>query len=343
MSDLATPLPISPLWKLDLTHAVTGVAATPGAKRIAIKSEDAFISVADFGESRIQKIQLPERALHIAIDPNGDFLAVVSESRTISVLGLDSSNVGQELFHFGEAVHDVCTFSVDGRLLWTVGLVTDDFAEIRCYENRTSNLIAHHRFRPLIGGCGFIFTLHPKEDRLGLWVCGPDEVWNYWISLTSHGIEFRHQLELDGSTPPCFNSSGDRFLVLIQSELAAFSFPNCEELYEPIIATDEDDPFAESTCYLDSGEGDRVLVATNDGRLMLIAFEGAEIISEVWLEDHEPKPCYQVYTSLSKTDDQLCTDLHYFTRVGSNLILSVHTNGRASNRRDTILVWSVES
>jgi hypothetical protein len=63
------------------------------------------------------------------------------------------------------------------------------------------------------------------------------------------------------------------------------------------------------------------------------------MIAEVALEGHEPKPCYQVYTSLSKSDDQLCTDLHAFTAVGSGLILSVHTNGRASNRRDSILLW----
>jgi hypothetical protein len=93
---------------------------------------------------------------------------------------------------------------------------------------------------------------------------------------------------------------------------------------------------------LDSREDDRVLAATTEGRLFIVALERGEIITELKLEGHEPKPCYQVYKSLSKTeDDRVCSDLHSFTSMGSNLILSVHTNGRASNRQDTVLLWEV--
>jgi len=102
----------------------------------------------------------------------------------------------------------------------------------------------------------------------------------------------------------------------------------------------EDDRFAESMCYLDSSADDRVLAATTEGRLLVVALERGKVIAEAVLEGHEPKPCYQVYTSLSKKiDDRLCSDLHGFTPVGSNSILSVHTNGRASNRQDTLLLW----
>ena len=241
----------------------------------------------------------------------------------------------------------MCVFT-RWKLLWTVGLIFADFAEIRCYEVGSWNLIAQQRFKPLIGGCGFIFSLHPTVDILGLWVCGgPNHVWTYWLRLTTDGIEFDYQPELDGGTPPSFNSRGDRFVVLNDYELAAFSFPNCRQLYQPMSAMDEDededDSFTESLCYLDSTENDRVLAATNEGRIFVLSLEPGKIIAEVLLEGHEPKPCCQVYKSLSPTDDHLYSDLHFFSSVGSNLILSIHTNGRASNRRDTILLWNVDT
>jgi hypothetical protein len=323
MSARTSSLPIRPIWALDLTHAATSVAATPGAERIAINAEGPFISVADLGESRIQTIQLPEHARHLAIDSNGDLLAVVSASNTMAVLGLESGRFGQSLYRFDEAAHDVCAFSRDGKLLWTVGLIFADFAEIRCYEVGSWKLIAHQRFKPLIGGCGFVLTLHPKDDILGLWVCGgPDHVWTYWLKLITNDIEFEYQPELDGGTPPSFNLRGDRFVVLNDYDLAAFSFPNCRKLYEPMSELDEneEDSFAENLCYLDSTENDRVLAATNEGRIFVLSLQLGKVIAEVFLEGHEPKSCYQVYKSLSQTDDHLCTDLHFFSSVGSNLI-----------------------
>jgi hypothetical protein len=346
MSVSTSSLPIKPIWALNLTHAATNVTATPGAKRIAINTEGPFISVADFGESRIQTIQLHEPARHVAINSNGDLLAVASASNTVAVLTLESGRFGQALYRFEEAAHDVCAFSRDGKLLWTVGLIFADFAEIRCYEVGSWNLIAQQRFKPLVGGCGFVLTLHPTNDVLGLWVCGgPDHAWTYWLELTTNGIEVEYQPALDRGTPPSFNSRGDRFVSLNDYELAAFSFPNCRQLYQPRNAMDEnqDDSFAESLCYLDSTENDRVLAATNEGRMFVLSLGSGRIIAEVLLEGHEPKPCYQVYTSLSQSDDRLCSDLHFFGSVGSNLILSVHTNGRASNRRDAILLWNVDT
>jgi hypothetical protein len=337
---LARGLPVRPDWTLDLNHAATGVTSSPGGQRIAIASEGPSVSVAEFGQPSIRTINLTEPARHIAINAAGDALAVVSASRMLQVLALESSAFGRERARWDAPVCDACVFSRDGRFLWTVGTPSEDAADVHCYDARTSNAIGHRRFKPFVAGCGFVLTLHPQEDLLGLWACGgPDELWNYWLRLTAGGIELQHQPELDGWTPPAFNSRGDRFAALNGYDLAAFSFPECQNLYEAMTVPDEDDTWRESMSYLEPATGDRVLAATNDGRIFGVALEIGEMIAEVALEGHEPKPCHQVYTSLSKSDDQLCTDLHAFTAVGSGLILSVHTNGRASNRKDSILLW----
>jgi hypothetical protein len=184
-------------------------------------------------------------------------------------------------------------------------------------------------------------TTHPQLDVIGLWACGgPDEVWNYWIKLTANGIDVQHQPELDGSTPPCFNDQGDRFVALNGYDLVSFSYPDCTMLYEPVPAADEDDCWAERMHYLNSTGVDRVLATTNENRLFVVGLEKGEVLGEVHLEGHEPKPCYQVYSALSKDDSGLCTDLHTFTPAGNSLIVSVHTNGKASNRQDSILCWA---
>ena len=82
---------------------------------------------------------------------------------------------------------------------------------------------------------------------------------------------------------------------------------------------------------------------TNEGRVFVVAQAKGEKIAEVALEGHEPKPCHQVYPALSRSETHLCTDLHAFAAVGNNLVLSVHTNGKTTNRKDTLLIWRTPS
>src|SRR5262249_8908642 len=148
----------------------------------------------------------------IALNAAGDSLAVVSASRTCQLLKLESNAFAREQARWETPIHDTCTFSRDGGSIWTVGSGSDDVAEVRCYHARSAEVVGRRQFTPSIGGCGFALTLHPQEDLLGLWACGgPDQLWNYWIRLTASGIELRHEPELDGWTPPAFNTRGDRF------------------------------------------------------------------------------------------------------------------------------------
>jgi hypothetical protein len=260
------------------------------------------------------------------------------------VLGLDSGGFGRERWRWDTPVHDTCAFSRDGQSVWTVGIRQDEVAEIHCYDAPTGAVLGEHRFKPLIGGCGFLFTVHPVEDVLGLWACGgPDELWNYWLRLTVAGVDFKHRPELDGWTPPSFNARGDRFVALNGSDMGAFTFPNCEPLYSPITADEDDDGLPESLCYLDSPADDRILASRNDGRVFLVGLEQGEAIAEVALEGHAPRPCHEVYTALSQSDKYLCTDLHAFVTVGNNHVLSTHTNGKTTNRKDTLLLWRAPS
>jgi hypothetical protein len=338
------PLLVPPVWTLQLDHAATSVAATEGATRVAIASEEPLVSVAAIGDSSIQTLRLSEPARDLALNPDASFLAVVGASRALKVFGLGSDGFGRELQRWDTPVYDACTFSRDGRLLWTVGIRPDEVAEIHCYDARTGEAIGEHRFEPLIGGCGFVFTVHPREDLIGLWACGgPDDMWNYWIRLASAGIDFQHQPELDGWTPPRFNAPGNRFCTLSGYELAAFGFPDCQRLYSHALSEEDDDGWAESLYYVDSAADNRLLASTNEGRIFLVALEERETIAEVALEGHEPRPCYQVYTALSRSDDRLCSDLHTFSGVGNSLVLSVHTNGKTRYRKDTLLLWSAPS
>ena len=335
---------VKPICTINLNHPATRLSSTPDAKQIVIGSDAPKLSVGGFDHPSIQSIEIARPARHIAISLDGEMLAVVDASYTLRLLTLRFNTFGEELARCDDRVHDVCEFSRDGTMLWSVGLIDNDVAEIRCYDFPTLKVISKHRFQLPIGQCGFMLTPHPREDLLGLWVCGgPDEAWNYWIDIAGNSIELRHQPELDGATPPRFNSRGDRFVVLNGYDLVAFSFPDCRMLFEPVSAEDEDDVWAESMTYLNSPTDDHVLTSTNEARLLIVGLEQGEIVGEVHLERHEPRPAYEIYQSLPKSENHLCTDLHWFMAVGSDLIVSIHTNGKASDRRDSVLCWNKPS
>lgn len=122
------------------------------------------------------------------------------------------------------------------------------------------------------------------------------------------------------------------------NELGAFTFPDCQRVYSDSSTAAETDGWGDSLCYVESPD-DRLLVSANEGGIFVVALKQGQIIAEVALEGHEPRPCHQVYTALSRSDDQVCSDLHPFVDVGNSLVLSVHTNGKTTNRKDTLFLW----
>ncbi|MGH9881733.1 MAG: hypothetical protein ACRD6N_09885 [Pyrinomonadaceae bacterium] len=174
MSTIESSILVRPIWKIDLNHTATIVTSTPEAKRIAIASEASIISVAEFGQSSVQTINLSEPTRDLSINSAGNNLAVVGASRKLQVLGFESSNFKREVARWETPVYDTCTFSRDGDLLWTVGGLSDHVAEIHCYDARNWKLLDQLQFEPHIDGCGFILTLHPQDDLVGLWACGGD-------------------------------------------------------------------------------------------------------------------------------------------------------------------------
>ena len=331
-------LPVKPIWTINLDHAATRLASTSDGKRIVIAAEGPLISVGGVGKS-LRTIKLKEPVGHLSISPDGELLVVANASHALRVLRLGDSGFGNELYGQTQPVHDACEFSRDGRALWSVGLVANDVAEIRCYDTQTFKLVASHHLKLPIGQCGFILTIHPREDVIGLWACGgPDAAWNYWVKRNSSSIEVRHQPELDGTTPPAFNSRGDRFVILNEYDLVTFSFPECKVLYEPVTSIDEDDAWREIMVMLDGSE-DRVLASTDNNRLFVVGLGQGSVTAEIHLEGHEPRPCYEVYKSLPKTDDGLCTDFHWLISRHNGVVVSVHTHGKTTSRRDTVLCW----
>lgn len=339
MSIKVPPISVRPIFKIDLSHRVTGLTSTPNARRMAVANES-LISILEFEQNSVRTIALTAPVRELKISRTGSMLGVVNHSKELQVVSLEIDSFGQQLISWAELPYDICVFSESERQLWAVAAVSDDSAEINCFDTKSWQLLGKLPFKPLIRGCSFWLTPHPKRDLLSLWACGgPDELWNYWIYLTEDGIELQQQPELNGATPPSFNTLGDRFVVLDGYELKAFSFPECSALSPPMTFANDDDTWAESMCYLDSPSSNRVVAATNEARIFVADLERAELVAEITLEGHEPQPCYQVYTALAKDNDGLCTDLDHFFPAEDNRIVSVHTNGRVSNREDSILIW----
>jgi hypothetical protein len=102
---------------------------------------------------------------------------------------------------------------------------------------------------------------------------------------------------------------------------------------------DEDNPFAESLCYMDSRSA---IAGTEEGRIFLVDTERLRIEEEVAIEGHEPRPIGEYYPKLAK-ERGLGTDITWFTRL-DDVVVFVYRRDRGTGLKgwkDSLLWYLV--
>ena len=84
----------------------------------------------------------------------------------------------------------------------------------------------------------------------------------------------------------------------------------------PIQSWDDDNPLAESLAYLNEHQA---LVGTGEGRIFLLDIDLMQVVDEVAIEGHEPRPVGHYYPGLAK-ETGLATDISLFDRFGDAII-----------------------
>src|SRR5262249_37362182 len=138
-----------------------------------------------------------------------------------------------------------------------------------------------------------------KSGLISLWVAaGQDGQEVYLLKREGSGFTFNRVRELTNCIPPTFSQDGTELLTVTEDfSIRRYAFPSMENLAPPCFSGDEDNPFAESLCYLDD---QRALAGTGEGRVFLVDTASMQIEDEIAIEGHEPRPIWEYYPTLAK-------------------------------------------
>jgi hypothetical protein len=146
--------------------------------------------------------------------------------------------------------------------------------------------------------------------------------------------------ELTNCIPPAYSQDGAELLVVTEdNSISRYAYPSMKQLGSPCMSGDEDDPFAESLCYLDN---QHALAGTGEQRIFLIDTATMRIEDEIAIEGHEPKPIWEYYPTLVK-EHGFGTDISWFTRLG-NVIVFIFRRDRGADLKgwkDSFLWYSL--
>jgi hypothetical protein len=178
----------------------------------------------------------------------------------------------------------------------------------------TRSAVVEDRF----GQSSFLFHSTGKPGLISLWVAaGQDGQEVYLLKQESSGFSSSRVEELTNCIPPAFSKDGTELLTVTEDfSVCRYAFPSMKQLGPPLLSGDEDNPFAESLCYLDS---QHALAGTGEQRIFLVDTASMQIEDEIAIEGHEPRPIWEYYPTLAK-ERGLGTDITWFAMLGSVIV-----------------------
>jgi hypothetical protein len=313
---------LRPTGRIELEHRAFFVAGSPEAGNLVVATNDGHLSILSAELKVIGSHLLSFKIRCISAHPSDGQIAVV-EDRTGSLVVLDTDGVqlhripppqfGDENLNRLYRGYDDCYFDDSGHFLWLVAPSIVD-VEIRLFETRTWSLIDKAVAKDPFRNSSCIFTGTGGPDLLTLWMAdgqGGQQI--YWLKREESRFACIPEPRITNTIPPVFSPSRHEFLVVDNGgAIRKFSFPDIVAVGPAAESNDEDDPFAESLCYLNERHA---LAGTNQGRIFLLDTVRMTVKEEVTVEGHESRPMSDYYPRMAN-DLQLCTDISSFCRRG---------------------------
>jgi hypothetical protein len=323
---------LEPLKSVSLSHRALHVAAAASGEIVALSKEGVGTLIGP-NRSAARALEFDGQVTGVALAPDGDLLAVL-EDEFLSLIELPTLTKTLRL----ACAFEAALFSHSGKFLWSAFHIQGAKAVLEVLDTTNWGLVAKAEVPDPFENSALMLFAHPAEERVVLWVAGgQDGQCLYWGHFAGSRVALKRFPELTNTTPPCFDRAGKRFLVVSDGAVRLYQFPKGPELGR-IQWQLADDPPAESIAFV--GE-ERALVHSGNGRLFLIDLKCLQIVEEIQISGHEPRPAYELYPNLYP-DGDLCSDLSTFLPLPSGEFLSIHRQlPRESTLdwRDEILVW----
>jgi hypothetical protein len=157
-----------------------------------------------------------------------------------------------------------CYFDEGGDGLWLAAPISDDECQLSLVETKGWSVTRCKVVEDHFGQSSFLFHSTGKPGLVSLWVAaGQDGQEVYLLKQDRSSFSFIRVEELTNWVPPAFSQDGTELLTVTEDfAVCRYAFPSMKQLSPPLLSGDEDNPFAESLCYLDSqhalaGTGDK--------------------------------------------------------------------------------------
>lgn len=337
---------------VELDHRGFFLRGAPGQSLALAASENGRIS--SFGLASAAQVSLRRRdkIRGLGLHPTKQLIALTEgESGRLNVIDFDGSSMFREEGpgarqgspRWLRAGFDDCFFDESGDYLWCAATRSRDEATVQLRESGRWSVVLSVEVQDPFGGSSCSFHRTGKPEVVALWLAaGQDGQQVYWLTRQAGEVRCDPEINLENTTPPAFSPSGTSFWVVNDDQAACrFEYPSVRQTASCESPCGEDDPFGCSVCCLD----DRyAFVGSGSGRIFVLDARRMNVVEEVIIEGHEPRPVEHYYPSLVG-DKQLSTDISFFQRVGS-LIVFVHRLDRGSDLsgwKDGLLCFSVDA
>ena len=303
----------------------------------------------DFEAAR--SFKFPATLKGISLHPSKPLLAWVNgESGLLKIQKLDGPVLAEVAPHgrspgtpkrHAQCFHDCC-FDESGDFLWAVGPISDDEIELHLVDTSDWSTVQTATTDDRFGESRCSLHGTSNSSLIALWIAaGQDGQRIIWARRRGSKFSCEPADQLVNTTPPVFSPDGSSFVVLNDdSTICKYEFPAMKRIGPLLESEDEDNPFAESMCFLDQRH---ILASTGEGRIFLIDTERMRIVEEVEVEGHEPRPIGEYYPSLAN-ERGLGTDITWFTRLGSTVVFIYRRDGgkALAGWKDSLLLYSVK-
>jgi hypothetical protein len=289
-------------------------------------------------------LRLPEawKVESLAISPTGGRISVVVEDgRRLSLLRTPDLQVLARL----EGAFCSSAFSRDERVLWAVVRNGPAEAVLEARDGTSIQVIGSAPVADPFRDSYFHPVPHPIDPtRLVVWAAaGQDGQCAYRAAWADRTVRVERLAEMKECTLPAFSRSGDRLVMLCdEGELRHYTFPDGSLLGRMPWPFDEED--SERGDYALFAGDRRALFPTNEHRMHLVDLERMQVIDEVAVAGHEPRPARELYRL---DEDGLCTDLEVIVSLGADAFLSSHldlpTERPIEDWTERFISWRLES
>jgi WD40 repeat protein len=343
--------PLKPTGRIDLEHRAEYLRGRPDGSVIVAASANGYVSIVHLHKEETHPHRPSGKVKAISPHPAEPLFALVDGvSGSLLIQSNDGVKISQvqpppiqdNASKSLTSGFSDCYFDEGGDGLWLAAPLGDDECQLSLVETQGWSVTRSAVVEDHFGQSSFSFHPTGQVGLISLWVAaGQDGQEVYLLKREGSGFSINRVQELTNCIPPAFSQDGTELLTVTEDfSIRRYAFPSMKNIGPPCFSGDEDNPFAESLCYL---EGQHALAGTGEQRLFLVDTATMQIEEEIAIEGHEPRPIWEYYPTLAK-ERGLGTDISWFSRVGQ-VIVFVFRRDRGTELqgwKDSLLWYSVK-